>query len=212
MARRDGPDPWFFDVWSRFYDLPLVQRLTYRPEHDAVLGRLRQVAHRRVLDLGCGTGLLAARIRHAFPRAEVVGCDFSQGMLAEAARHERARVLVQATALALPFVADHFDAVVSTEAFHWFPDQGAALSEIFRVLAPKGRLLVSLVNPPLELMSRAGRALSDLAGEPANWPTRARLRRLLGDAGFDVESQRLVLRIPGTLLLPSVLTVARRPS
>ena len=94
----------------------------------------------------------------------------------------------------------------------WFPDQGAALSEIFRVLAPKGRLLVSLVNPPLELMSRAGRALSDLAGEPANWPTRARLRRLLGDAGFDVESQRLVLRIPGTLLLPSVLTVARRPS
>jgi len=210
MATRGGPDPWFFDVWSRFYDLPLVQRLTYRPEHDAVLGRLRRLSHRRVLDLGCGTGLLAARIRQELPRAEVVGCDFSHGMLVEAARHQRARALVQATVLALPFVGDHFDAVVSTEAFHWFPDQAAALREIFRVLAPKGRLLVSLVNPPLELMSRAGRALSELVGEPANWPTRARLRHLLVDAGFEVESQRLVLRVPGTLLLPSVLTVARR--
>jgi len=32
-----GPSRWFFDLCSRFYDAPLVQRLTYRPEHDAVL-------------------------------------------------------------------------------------------------------------------------------------------------------------------------------
>ena len=36
-APHGGPDRWLFDVWSRFYDAPLVQRLTYRPEHDAVL-------------------------------------------------------------------------------------------------------------------------------------------------------------------------------
>jgi ubiquinone/menaquinone biosynthesis C-methylase UbiE len=212
MAQRDGPDPWLFDLWSRFYDLPLVQRLTYRPEHDAVLARLRRLPHGRVLDLGCGTGILAARIRREIPRADLVGCDFSRGMLAEAAREGRARALVQATALALPFGADQFDAVVSTEAFHWFPDQPAALREIFRVLAPKGSLLVSLVNPPLEMMSRAGHEISRLLGEPARWPTRGQLRRLLRHAGFEIESQNLVLRVPGTLLLPSVLTVARRPS
>jgi ubiquinone/menaquinone biosynthesis C-methylase UbiE len=59
-----------------------VQRLTYRPEHDAVLRGLRRAAHRRVLDVGCGTGLLAAQIRNELPGAEVVGCDFSCGMLA----------------------------------------------------------------------------------------------------------------------------------
>ncbi|MDJ0848009.1 MAG: methyltransferase domain-containing protein [Myxococcota bacterium] len=211
MTRRRGPDRWFFDVWSRFYDAPLVQRFTYRPEHDAVLRALRRAAHERVLDIGCGTGLLAARIRAELPRSEVVGCDFSRGMLAEADREGRADALVQGSALALPFRSGSFDAVVSTEAFHWFPDQGAALREFSRVLAPKGRLFVSLINPPLEAISRAGRRFSTLLGEPARWPTRARMRREVERAGFRVESQRFVPRIPAGLLLPSVLTIASRP-
>ncbi len=212
MARRPGPHRGFFDVWSRFYDAPLVQRLTYRPEQDAVLRALRRAAHGRVLDVGCGTGQLAARIRRELPGAQVFGCDFSRGMLSEAARQERADALVQGTALALPFRTGTFDAVVSTEAFHWFPDQGAALREFLRVLVPKGRLFVSLIHPRLELTSRAGRRLSRLLGEPARWPTRARMRREVEDAGFRVESQRMVFRVPGGLLLPSVLTVASRPS
>lgn len=211
MATRPGPDRWFFDLWSRFYDAPLVQRLTYRPEHDAVLRGLREVAHGRVLDLACGTGLLAARIPRELPGAEVVGCDFSRGMLAQAARHERIAALVQGSALSLPFLEGSFDAVVTTEAFHWFPDQRQALAELHRVLVPKGRVFVSLVNPPLEAMARIGRRLALLMGEPARWPTRPGMRRLMEDAGFEVESQRLVLRIPATLVLPSILTVAIRP-
>jgi ubiquinone/menaquinone biosynthesis C-methylase UbiE len=210
MAVRRGPDRWFFDVWSHFYDAPLVQRLTYRPEHDAVLRGLRRAAHANVLDVGCGTGLLGARIREELPGARVVGCDFSRGMLKRAAHQQRASALVQGSALTLPFHDAAFEAVVCTEAFHWFPDQGLALREFSRVLAPKGRLFVSLVNPPLEVMSRLGRDLFRLAGEPAFWPTRARMRRQVEDAGFRVESQRIVFRVPATFVLPSVLTVAEK--
>jgi ubiquinone/menaquinone biosynthesis C-methylase UbiE len=211
MPQRPGPDQGFFDVWSRFYDAPLVQRLTYRPEHDAVVRGLRRAPPARVLDIGCGTGLLAARVREEFPAAKVVGCDFSRGMLAQAAERGRVQALVQGSALTLPFEAGAFEAVVSTEAFHWFPDQDAALREFFRVLAPNGRLLVSLVNPPLEVMGRIGRRVSSLVGEPATWPTRRRMRRRVEDAGFTVESQSLVLRVPATFVLPSVLTIASRP-
>ena len=211
MSERHGPNRWFFDVWSRFYDAPLVQRLTYRPEHDAVLAGLRRVSHERVLDLACGTGLLAARMARELPGADVVGCDFSRGMLAKAALNTRHAPLVQGSASALPFEDASFDAVVSTEAFHWFPDQDASVRECFRVLVPKGRLLVSLVNPPLEIMSRAGRRMSKLMGEPAHWPTRQRMRSCVEDAGFRVESQRIVLRFPATFVLPSVLTIATRP-
>ena len=211
MAERRGPNRWFFDTWSHFYDAPLVQRLTYRPEHDAVLKGLRPVAHERVLDLACGTGLLAARIGRDLPRAAVVGCDFSRGMLTQAAENTRRAPLVQGSAGALPFRDASFDAIVSTEAFHWFPDQDAALRECLRVLVPKGRLFVSLVNPPLESMSRAGRRWSRLVGEPARWPTRRRMRRCVEEAGFRVESQRVVLRFPATFVLPSVLTIASRP-
>jgi len=211
MAERSGPRPGFFDLWSHVYDAPLVQRLTYRPEHDAVLRVLGRIAHARVLDLGCGTGLLADRIERQLPRATVVGCDFSRGMLGQARSNTEGVSLVQGSALELPFADARFDAVVSTEAFHWFPDQDAALREIFRVLVPKGRLLVSLVNPPLEIVSRAARRMSQLAGEPARWPTRARMRRCVEEAGLQVESQRTVLRLPVTFVLPAVLTVASRP-
>lgn len=208
---KPGPGQRFFDVWSRFYDAPLVQRMTYRPEHDAVLRGLGRRRGRRILDVACGTGLLAARIRRELPETNVVGIDFSRGMLARAAGQARVAALVQASALELPFRDASFDAVVSTEAFHWFPDQRRALAEFLRVLSPKGRLLVSLVNPPLEVMSRAGSGLTRLLGEPAHWPTRGRMRALVEEAGFRVESQRIVLRVPATLILPSVLTIASRP-
>jgi ubiquinone/menaquinone biosynthesis C-methylase UbiE len=210
MPPRRGPDRWLFDLWSLFYDAPLVQRLTYRPEHDAVLGELSRGAPRRVLDLGCGTGQLAARVRRELPHAEVVGCDFSRGMLEHAARRTHGLPLVRGDAQRLPFGPASFDAVVSTEAFHWFPDPGAALAEIHRVLAPRGRLLVSLVNPPAEWLSRAARGVSRLVGEPLRWPTRPRMRHQVESAGFRVDAQRAVFRLPAPFLLPSVLTLATR--
>ena len=209
MDTPPGAKRWFFDAWSRLYDLPVVQWLTYRPVHDAVLHVLREDRPRTVLDLGCGTGLLSQRIRRELPRVWVVGCDFSLGMLRRALGHGGA--WVQGDALRLPFRDACFDALVSTEAFHWFPDQPAALAECFRVLAPGGRLLVALVNPPLEPMSDAIHLGSRLAGQPFYWPTRARMRTLVEGAGFRVRTQRRLYRLPAGLVFPPVLTVALRP-
>lgn len=209
MPPRGGPDRGLFDLWSYVYDAPLVQRLTYRPEQEAVLRRLAGPPPGRVLDVGCGTGRLAARIRGELG-LPTVGCDFSRGMLVRARARSRRVSWVQAEAGRLPFGDASFDALVCTEAFHWFPDPQGALAEMRRVLAPGGRLLVSLVNPPLEWLSRAFRAASRLAGEPLLWPTRPRMRGWVEAAGFRVEEQRRVFRIPAGLTLPTVLTVARR--
>ncbi len=210
MAKRPGPRPRFFDLWSLVYDAPLVQRLTYRPEQDAVLRELRAGEAGRVLDVGCGTGLLTRRILGELGPQRVVGCDFSRGMLRRASRNGPGLAWVRGDAQRLPFAARSFDAVVSTEAFHWFPDQKAALGEFARVLAPRGRLLVALVNPPAEVVSRATRLGSRWLGEPLWWPTRARMRAQVEAAGFRVEAQRFVFRLPAPLLLPCVLTVATR--
>jgi ubiquinone/menaquinone biosynthesis C-methylase UbiE len=206
-----GPHAKFFDLWSRFYDASLVQRLTYRPPQEAVLAELRRAGSRGVLDVGCGTGLLTARIREERHPRRIVGCDFSRGMLGEATRRDPSLAWLQGNAQQLPFADGCFDAVVSTEAFHWFPDPERALDEFFRVLVPTGRLMIAFVNPPAEWLSAAARLASRLAGEPARWPTRARLRGQLQAAGFQVESQRAVFRLPAPLLLPCVLSVAIRP-
>lgn len=207
---RGGPDPGLFDLWSRFYDVPLVQRLTYRPEQDAVLRGLRPARLERILDLGCGTGLLAARIHAELPARRVTGCDFSPGMLHQASQRTPALPWVQGDALRLPFRDGAFDAAVSTEAFHWFPDQPAALGELHRVLAPGGRLLLTLGAAP-EWLGRLTTAGSRLVGQPLRWPTRDVLRRMVEDAGFRVEAQRFIFRLPAPLVVPAYLTQALRP-
>ena len=205
-----GPKQWFFDNWSLIYDLPLVQRATYRPIHDAVLKALAEPRVRRVLDIGCGTGQLATRIKQMLPTTEVIGCDFSAGMLSRAAARRTAVRWTRGDAGRLPFHDGSFDAITSTEAFHWFPDQHAALTEFYRVLKPGGRLLLALVNTPASVISDAFYAGSRLVGQPFYWPTRHDIRARVEAAGFEVLSQRRVFRLPG-FLLPPVLTRALRP-
>jgi ubiquinone/menaquinone biosynthesis C-methylase UbiE len=205
-----APHRGFFDVWSRFYDLPAVQRATYYPVHDAVLSALGRRSPRAILDVGCGTGQLAGRLRAAFPRAELVGCDFSAGMLGRAAGRDHGVDWVRADALRLPFADESFDALTCTEAFHWFSDQQAALAEFYRVLAPGGRALVALVNPRLELLSDVTALGSRLFGEPFYWPTAERFRRAFGAAGFSTIRQRPIARLPGAVLFPAILSVAQK--
>lgn len=205
-----APRRWFFDAWSRAYDVPWVQRLTYRPVHDAVLRVLRRQHPRAVLDVGCGTGLLLARIGEELPEARVVGCDFSAGMLTQARGRDTGATLVQGDATALPFRDASFEALVSTEAFHWFPDQRAALTEFRRVLVPGGRLLLALVNPRFALAGQLAHLGSRLLGQPFFWPTTGEVRHLVRDAGFRVDRQVPIARLPGALFFPGVLTLATR--
>lgn len=207
-----GPARWFFDAWSHFYDLGIVQRAVYRPEQDAVLAILQAERPRRVLDVGCGTGQLTARVRATLPLAEVVGCDFSAGMLARARGRDGSVAWVQADASRLPFADTRFDAVVSTEAFHWFPDQRHALRELARVTRPGGCVVLTLVRPPLALVSRVAEAGGRLVGQPFRFPDRAELARAAAAAGLRIEREARIFRLPGALLLPPVLTLARRVS
>jgi SAM-dependent methyltransferase len=111
----------------------------------------------------------------------------------------------------LPFKDASFEAVVSTEAFHWFPDPNAALREFNRVLAPGGRLLVALVNVRVPTTSRLAHAGSKALGQPAHWPTRAEMADRVRDAGFSVERQKRIFRLGG-LLIPTVLTIGVKRS
>jgi ubiquinone/menaquinone biosynthesis C-methylase UbiE len=210
-ARRRGAQRGLFDLWSLFYDLPPVQWATYWPVHDAVVRALGAERATSVLDIGCGTGQLTVRVKHELAPARVAGCDYSRGMLRQARRRSADVGWVQGDAGALPFRDGAFDAVISTEAFHWFPDQRQALTELFRVLAPGGRLFLALVSSPAGWVGAALRTGSELLGEPFYWPTRDDLRRWLAEAGFGVVEQERIARLPGGILFPPLLTIAAKP-
>ncbi len=101
-----------------------------------------------ILDVGCGTGALAAAAVERWPAVRVTGVDVSAGMLAVAARElgaldasTRDRVsLVQATADRLPFADGDFDIVVTAFVLQLVPSRNRALREARRVLARGGVL------------------------------------------------------------------------
>ena len=101
----------------------------------------------RVLDVGCGTGILA---RNAAERVgsvgHVTGLDLDEGMLSVARRAGPGIEWRQGDATELPFEDATFDAVVSQFALMYFPDRVAALREMWRVLAPACRLAVGRVR------------------------------------------------------------------
>lgn len=100
-------------------------------------------AGRRWLDVGCGTGALAAAILERCAPASVAGADPSEGFLATArARLPAAVAWHHAPAQALPLADASVDATVASLVLNFVPDSAAALREMVRVTTAGGRVAV----------------------------------------------------------------------
>jgi len=150
-AERPGPDRGAHD--PALEDLPdayadwrrsILGRITDALEEHLLLDRIGPARGLRILDVGCGDGVLSTRLAQA--GARVTGIDASADMLA-AARH-RAKAagvevdLVEGDAGDLPFPDEHFDCVVSVATLCFVDDPRPTIGEIVRVLKPGGRLIL----------------------------------------------------------------------
>ena len=105
----------------------------------------------RVLELGCGTGLLWRDNLERIPRGwSVTVTDASQGMVREAEENLPHTGLnftfAKVDAQSIPYEEDSFDAVVANHMLYHVPDLATALSEIRRVLRPGGRLYAATIG------------------------------------------------------------------
>lgn len=147
-----------------------------------VLEAVRIEPGHRVLDVACGTGVLAREASmRVGPAGAVAGIDPGPGMLAVAGRLAPTIEWRQGTAESLPYPDGSFDTVVSQFGLMFFADRGEALREMLRVLAPGGTMAVavwdSLENSaayPIEV-----ELLERLGGQPAADALRAPF--VLGD-------------------------------
>jgi ubiquinone/menaquinone biosynthesis C-methylase UbiE len=147
-----------------------------------------------VLDVGCGTGnQLVANQAHV-PGARLVGLDLFHGMLCQA-RAKSARIAwVQGDGARLPLSDASFDYVTNQFSFHHVRAKEAMLREVFRVLRPAGRFVMTNIAP----REMPGWAVYRIF--PAAWERDlddfmpvAEIESLLRQAGFaqmDVESER----------------------
>ena len=197
-----------FDRVAHLYDTGWLQRALYIAVQDRALAELRAWRPGAVLDVGCGTGIFADRLDRELAPDGVTGCDLSAGMLAEAAARSRRVAWVRGDSARLPFRPGAFDAVVSTQAFHFF-DQPQAWAEFHRVLSPGGHALVGMVHPRTAIGSERLSRLSSLGSNARmTFPTAPDMRRLATTAGFEVLAQPAVAwRFHA--FMPLILTIAR---
>jgi len=101
-----------------------------------------------VLDIGCGTGILARTVaERVAPRGSVAAIDLNEGMLQVARRINQNILWRQSSAEDLPFSDNRFDVVVSQFAFMFIDDRQAAMAEVKRVIRPRGRIAIAVWAP-----------------------------------------------------------------
>jgi ubiquinone/menaquinone biosynthesis C-methylase UbiE len=174
----------------------------------------------RVLDVACGTGVVARLAAQQVGTAgQVAGLDLNAGMLAVA------RALppppgatitwVECSAVAMHVADALFDVVLCQQGFQFFPDKPAALREMHRVLVPGGRVVLSVWGKTIDPYGLAlaeaverhvGTEAATRVRAPRVVPDAEELSRLLVDAGFrevHIRSSRMTIRLPSleTLVL-----------
>jgi ubiquinone/menaquinone biosynthesis C-methylase UbiE len=165
----------------------------------------------RVLDVGCGTGVVARQVaRRAGAAGIVAGLDLSPQMLAVArAAAERDGLTIawhEGRAEALPFADGSFDLALCQFALMFFADRRAALAEIHRVLAGGGRVAASVFHgfarhpfyQALDASIQRHLGTSPVAGIFALGDA-GELRALLTDGGFRdvrIEPSMVTARFP----------------
>ena len=159
----------------------------------------------RALDIGCGAGQFSAALDAA--GVEVTGVEVAQAALERArARHPRIDFRLIAPDAPLPFEDNSYEVVWAGEVIEHIADTGRWLSEVRRVLTPRGRLLLSTPSHGrLQVAVRGVEHFSQPLGDHLHLYTRRSLARLLKEFGF-CEVQ---VRPAGGLPLMSRLLLAK---
>jgi SAM-dependent methyltransferase len=192
------------------------------PWADHLIDRANLHEDDRILDVACGTGIVARRAAERVgDGGSVVGLDINEGMLAvaeaTAAEIQPAIEWHQGDAADLPFPDEHFDAIFCQQALQFFDDPTEALREMRRVLVPDGRVFLSVwrlleYQPGYVVLAEAlERHIGDEAGAMMRSPFPAwngdYLRALARDAEFDTVSLSIEV---DSVRYPSIEEFVRR--
>lgn len=143
------------------------------------------VTGNNILDAGCGEGITLEKLTRLFPDRQVVGIDTEPENLEICRRHQlRAQ---EGSLYALPFADAALDTVLFSEVIEHLDAPEKALSEIYRVLRPGGRVIIIFPNDRTFMLARLAMGMVREAlydpGHVRQWTPR-QIRQALSDAGF----------------------------
>jgi len=191
--------PSFPEIYERFLVAPI-----FAPWVGAIFEEVGLGPGDRLIDIACGTGIVARTAREQFgPSARVVGVDISPDMLEVARKVEPSVDWRAGNAMDLPLQAGEiFDVAVCQQGLQFFPDRAAAVAQMRRALVPGGRVAVATWRPddeiPLmrDLRLAAERFVGPITDARHGFGEPGPVEELLRAAGFrDIRSRTLAMTL-----------------
>ena len=162
-----------FQWWmSRFYS-PIFSEVELKKD-------------KKLLDVSCGTGNMLKEMSETFD-AELYGIDLSEEMIKHAQNKLTNVNLQVADVSSLPFEDNFFDYVTTTEAFHHYYDQNKALSEMKRVVKPRGKVIIVDIE---FFFKSVHRLFEKLEPGCVKVNSRQEMKDLFKQTGLEVEKQK----------------------
>ncbi|MGQ0748997.1 MAG: class I SAM-dependent methyltransferase [Betaproteobacteria bacterium] len=157
-----GTEPEFFELYS----VPTL----FGPMALRLLEQVPLAAGQQVLDVACGTGVVARLVApRVAPAGTVIGIDLNPAMLAVARQHAPdgnvTMVWKQGDASALPFADHSFDAVLCQQGLQFFPDKITALREMYRVARAGGIVGIAVFGRASRFNTALAEALAKHVGQ-----------------------------------------------
>lgn len=122
-----------------------------------VVDTIKGIKFNKVLDLGCGTGVILEKISHINNKADLFGLDLSENMIAKATQRIGAKAKLSiGDAENLPYEDNSFDLVCCVESFHHYPNPYKSLTEVKRILKKDGLFLLCdtwIKSPTRQIMN-----------------------------------------------------------
>lgn len=209
-ADKGSPRPYMLSgSAAEMYERNMVPSI-FEPFANDLLEHANLKKGEAVLDVGCGTGILA---RLAWPQVaptgRVVGLDTNAGMLEVARFAAQQRDFdigwVEGNATKMPLDAGEFDVVLCQQGLQFFPDRPAALHEMRRVLGKGGRLALSVwrpirFNPGHSVFAdvlecRVSHGAAETRRAPFQLSDHNEIRKLVTGAGFQDVTTSLSTRV-----------------
>lgn len=179
------------ELWNNVSENWRIQEEGAKPVYETIISTLDIAEGRSVLDIGCGTGYFLSLL--APYTAELTGVDIAASQLDVAKRYLPTATFTVAGMEALPFPDASFDFIVANNSVQFSPDTDKALAEIYRVLKPGGKFVVTLWDEPRKSEAFAYfEVFYSITGQPMetsipfNLSKNGLINELLQKAGFKV--------------------------
>jgi malonyl-CoA O-methyltransferase len=148
LSRRSATIAARFGACAESYELHAGLQ---RAVADKLAGYLPELKQPRVLELGCGTGLLSRHLVARYPDGHFVLTDVAPAMIAQCRRHLAglgpAHISYEVMDAGEAGGHAEFDLIASSMTLHWLPDPAKSLDRLTRLLAPRGVLLYATLGP-----------------------------------------------------------------